>query len=389
MPRTITLFLVILFSYSPVVARHIKGGWIQYEYMGAGLAANSSAYKITVSLFVSCTENGPTAQVYLGVFDAVTNASIKTQYIGVTDNVTINKSSFDACLNNPPAVCYRIFHYVTNIELSNNGNGYILSVQDALRSANIVNMINSSSSGITFVANIPGVKNAVDLHSNTSPTFDFKDTVIICYSAPFQYQFSATDIDGDSLSYYLGNGLDVVNASGSTSSSPPSAPPYSSIHYAPGYSGSFPMGDAVSINPATGLIMGTAPTGTGEYVLAVYVQEWRNGVMIATTKKELHVAVANCSLTAASLKPSYINCDSFSFRFQNQALAFNINRYAWDFGVPGIASDISTQPTPSYTYTDTGAYVVKLKVTTSAGCTDSASAPVTVSPGFKIGRAHV
>lgn len=376
----LSLISVVLFT--AIEARHIKGGYIKYEYLGNGSTANTSSYRVTVTLFASCTENGPTDQVYLGIFDGVTNASIKSVIIRNTNSQVASKTSYDPCMSNPPTVCYRLYNYITTIELADNPNGYTLAVQDALRSANIVNMVNSSTRGITFTAKIPGTINSVDLHFNTSPTFNFNDTVIICYNSPFKYQFSATDPDGDSLAYSLGNGLDVTSPDGSTSSNPPEAPPYSSITYSSGYSGFLPLGANATINKSTGQISGTAPATTGEYVVAVYVEEWRKGTLIATTKKELQVTVANCSLTAADLKTSYINCDNFTFTFQNESGASNISSYAWDFGVAGIATDVSTQPTPTYTYTDTGTYVLQLKVTNSTGCTDSTSSAVKVYPGF-------
>ncbi|MBC7721416.1 MAG: gliding motility-associated C-terminal domain-containing protein, partial [Pedobacter sp.] len=130
------------------------------------------------------------------------------------------------------------------------------------------------------------------------------------------------------------------------------------------------------------LISGTAPATIGEYVLAVYVQEWRNGVMINATKKELQINVANCSLSAASLKLSYINCDNFIFNFQNESSSSSITSYLWDFGVTTSTKDTSTQPTPTYTYADTGVYVLKLSVANSGGCKDSAKSIVKVYPGF-------
>src|SRR5262249_16822087 len=151
-----------------------------------------------------------------------------------------------------------------------------------------------------------------------SPQFAFNDTAIICYNGSFSYPFSATDnIDGDSLSYSFGSGLNVTNASGQTSSQAPGSPPYTALTYLTGYSGTSPLGSGVTINAATGLISGTAPSTTGEYVVAVYVKEWRKGVLIDSIKKELQVYVYSCSLTAASLNTSYVNCDNYSFGFEN------------------------------------------------------------------------
>jgi gliding motility-associated-like protein len=380
--KKLILFVLLVFSVGISFARHLKGGWIQYQYLGAGATSNTSSYKVTVYLFVSCTTSGPTQQVVLGVFDASTNASVLTQTITNTAENTVTKGYFNPCLSDPPSICYMIYTYVATIQLANNTNGYVLTVQDALRVDGIINISNSASDGITITANIPGTISGTDYHTNNSPYFIFKDTAVICYNAAFTYQFSATDADGDSLSYAFGNGLNVTNPSQNTSSQAPASPPYTSLTYNTGYSGASPLGSAVTINPVTGLISGTAPSATGPYVVAVYVSEWRAGVLINVTKKELQINVANCSLTGAALNPAYINCDSYSFTFQNESTSSNIAAYLWDFGVTTTTQDTSTQATPTYTYSDTGTYTVKLRVNNTAGCSDSATSSVKVYPGF-------
>lgn len=336
-------------------------------------------------MFVSCTTIGPTDQVYLGVFDAASHASIQAESIPNSGERTIAKTTFDACLSDPPNICYMVYTYVTTITLANNTNGYILAIQDALRINGIVNINNSSTDGISITANIPGTINGVDYHINTSPLYIFKDTSVICHNAPFTYQFGAEDVDGDSLSYTFGNGLNVVNPGRNTSTQPPASPPYPALTYTSGYSGTSPLGAGVTINPVTGVISGTAPAVTGPYVVAVYVDEWRKGVLINTTKKELQIDVADCSLTDASLNPVYINCDNFTFNFQNESTASNVAAYLWNFGVPGVSSDTSTQATPSYTYADTGTYTLKLRVSNTGGCSDSTTSLVKVYPGFTPG----
>jgi len=146
-----------------------------------------------------------------------------------------------------------------------------------------------------------------------------QDTAIVCYNAPFQYQFEAFDADGDSLSYDFGNGINGTQAA--------TAPPYNPLTYTSGFSGQAPLGSQASINSQTGLISGIAPAQNGEYVIAVYVSEWRNGVKINSTRKELQIIVGDCSLSAAKLNPSYVNCNSFDFSFQNESLSSNITNY--------------------------------------------------------------
>lgn len=54
--------------------------------------------------------------------------------------------------------------------------------------------------------------------------------------------------------------------------------------------------------------------------------------------------------------------------------------YAWDFGVSGITTDVSTQQNPNYTYTVAGNYTVTLTVTNSKG-SHSTTKTITVTGG--------
>ncbi|MBA4196927.1 MAG: hypothetical protein C0459_05165 [Chitinophaga sp.] len=369
------LLILFVVGINFIYARHIKGGWIQYEYQGAGAAANISVYKITVYVFRDCSQTGPMPSS-LGIYDAVTYAAVKT-ITGTTNSYTLlsnaTKGTFDPCLSTPyPTICYLIYTYTTTVTLDDNTNGYIIAASDANRVSGIINISNSSSTGISFTATIPGTINSVDYHKNTSPFFAFKDTAVICYSSSFTYQFAATDVDGDSLSYALGDGINGTQTL--------SAPPYSSLTYSSGYNGTNPFGTNATIDPVTGLISGKASATTGEYVIAVYVTEWRNGIKINSTKKELQITVANCSLSAASLKTSYINCGNYTFTFQNESTASSITSYLWDFGTTPVTT--STNPSPTYAYPDTGTFTLKLTVANSGGCKDSATSTVKVYPGF-------
>jgi gliding motility-associated-like protein len=373
------LMLILAFTLSSqTFAMHVKGGYIQYIYNGAGATSGTSSYTITVTVFFSCTAAGPRASVYLGIFNASTDALVASQDISTTTSATVTKTTYSPCMSDPPTICYEIYTYVYTVDLADISAGYVLAIQDAYRTDGIINISNSGSDGITINATIPGTISGIDYHANSSPSFIFKDTAIICYDGSFTYPFSATDPDGDSLSYAFGDGLNVSSASANTSGSVPASPPYTSLTYLTGYSGALPLGSGVTINAVTGLISGTAPATTGEYVVAVYVSEWRRGVKINTTKKELQVYVYSCSLAAATLNTSYVNCGNYTFTFENETTASNITSYYWTFGNGAT----STSADPTYTYPDTGTYKLTLTVSNSSGCTDTTSSLVKVYPGF-------
>jgi gliding motility-associated-like protein len=386
MCRKFYLIILCIVLLTQLNAAHLKGGWIQYEYLGDGAAANSSKYRITVRQYLDCNSTAAQrdAQVHVGIFNSASTQLLQTVSISLSGTDNPDKTTYDPCLSTRPRVCYIIDRYTIDIDLPNTTEGYTLSVQRCCRIANIANVgAISATIGVSYTNTIPGIINGVSYAKNSSPVFAQRDTAIVCFNSPFTFDFSAVDSDGDSLSYSFCNGL--VGGSGNSPNgaqpNPPTNPPYAAVPYQPPYSGGAPLAVNVTIDPITGLINGIAPGIPGQYIVAVCASEFRNGIKIGETKKEIHIQVADCSLSAADLKPSYITCNGFTLSFQNESTG-SVSNYLWDFGVTNSTNDISTDPTPTYTYADTGTYQLKLKVTNTGGCQDSAFAEVRIYPGF-------
>jgi gliding motility-associated-like protein len=376
------------FAYT-LNAAHLKGGWIQYEYLGNGAAANTSTYRITIRQYLNCNSTGGQRdqEVFLGIFNSSSNQLTQALTIPLTSSERISKTPDNPCITGNPVSCFIIDVYRTTIDLPDIAAGYTLAVQRCCRVNGIVNVSPPSDAiGVTYSTTIPGNINNASFRNNNSPAFAQRDTVIICYNGPFNLNFSATDTDGDSLSYAFCEGLNGGGQGGGTGANsarpnPPATPPYNAISYQSPFDGLSPMGSTVTINSKTGLISGIAPGTVGDYVVGVCASEFRNGVLIGTTKKEIHITVADCSLSAAELKPSYITCDGYTMSFQNESTG-SVSSYLWDFGVTNSTTDTSTNSTPTFTYMDTGTYTMKLLVSNTGGCRDSAFAQVKIYPGF-------
>jgi len=378
MKRYILSALFIL-SFLTSWAKHEKGGWILYEYISSDAVAKTSTYKITVTVFFLCDPGDPRGprDIIIGVYNGGTNNAVLGPLTGVIANSkrNISKSTLDPCISNPPSnICYEENVYTKTVVLPDDVNGYTIVVNTAgKRTTGLINVNGSGNTSLSITAQIPG--NTSNHHINTSPKFLFKDTAIICYSTKFDYQFSAIDsVDKDSLSYSFGSAYDGLVRS---------TPPLGFVTYNAGFSGSQPLGSGVTIDAATGLISGVAPTTTGEYVIDVYVKEWRNGVLIDSIKKELQIIVNNCTLLGASLDKLYVNCDSLSLTFLNGTIATTITSYEWNFGDPISPTNITTTPVGSHTFSQPGTYLLTLTVRNSGGCSDKATATVKVYPGFK------
>lgn len=383
---TIFLFLCCTGAFS----RHIKGGFFNYQYLGAGISNPTfSRYKITLTIYMDCDANGN--QIDNSVNFTVFNGTNFSQYDNVSvvkdDSYLLRKLYDDPCISGDQAICYyRIVTYVLpSYELPDAINGYTISFQRCCRIENMDNIAGSGNIGNTYTIQIPGTSNSLpNITHNSSPNFPIDDTVVICEKNYFSYPFSATDPNGDSLSYAF-----CTSYSGGGQATPApeyaSTPPYKPVPYFTDFSGATPLGIGVTINAKTGLISGTGPTivNTGEYAVTVCVSEFRNGIFIEQTRKELHIRVKNCSVTRAFLNPIPTTCDGFTVKFSNNAINPSGIDYVWTFGEPLSGSgNSSTEATPSHTYSDTGIYTLKLRVSLAGLCADSTTAPVKVYPGF-------
>jgi gliding motility-associated-like protein len=223
---------------------------------------------------------------------------------------------------------------------------------------------------------------AQGLLKNSSPVFSQEDTALVCTSSGFTFPFKAKDPDGDSLVYRFTAGLNTPNRDAKPD--PPNKPPFPNLVYAGNFDADRPLGTAVTINPNTGIISGVAPAEAGDYVVAVLVEEYRLGIKIAETRKELHLAVGNCTIPKAMLPPNITNCNNFDVTFENQSVSPGINSYFWDFGVTNSKTDTSSAPRPLFTYADTGVYTARLIVNPGGICPDSVTTEVRIFPGFNV-----
>ena len=378
-------FLVILCVVftAPSFARHIAGGEIFYQWVGPGATTGTSIYNVTLRLFRDCNSLGaqldPT--VNIAIFDKFTNTAVNGSPFTVSlDHIqTIQKSGNVPCIINPPAVCYQVGFYYFTVTLPNNQMGYWITFQRCCRVDNISNLSQAIGVGATYVGSIAGT-NTIGTGHNSSPQFVMRDTALVCQNRNFTLDFGATDPDGDNLVYQFCEAY-----SGGTEGSPvvtnPPPPPYLIVPYGNGYTAFTPLGPGVTINPNTGIISGIAP-GAGSYVITVCINEYRNGSLINTHRKDFILKVADCDFVAAQLPISATFCDDFNVSFANQTPSSLIYAWHWDFGVTSVTNDTSIFETPSYTYADTGIYTVKLVVNPGDQCSDSATMQLGVYPGF-------
>ncbi len=395
MLKYLFISFLLLFLVQNANAVHIAAGELSYLYQGAGSSPNTAKYLITMRLFRECNAPANSAplneeNVTVGIYDKatatyITSIKLAQQFAGNPPTIQ-NTQGINPCLTGNPVACYQVGTYSSTIELPINTGGYTLSWVRYSRA--VVQNVAGSSVGATFTAEIPGTQQ-LPVGTNSSPVFTISDTTIVCKNTGFTFNYSASDPDGDSLAYKFAPAYDGTPGNYTVSTNPdpdPSLIPTLQpvlVNYIAPYSGLSPLGSGVTIDVHTGLISGIAPPA-GKYVVCVIVEEWRNDVLLDHHRKDFILTIGDCSINGASLNPKYINWNNFTFNFFNESTNPNIQSYAWKFGdLKNPLKDTSTSPKPTYTYSDTGTFVMKLKVTATGGCEDSATAQVSVFPGFK------
>ena len=369
---------------------------MSYVYLGPGTNPGTLKYRVTLKMYRDCASNGSTLDDF--VTFTVFNTATGTQFLNIQNIaggavLRIQKTPVDPCIadNIESLVCFDYRTYTTIIDnLPISPDGYTVTYQRCCR-VNGMENINSTNIGSTYFAKIPG-NTIIGAETNTSPVFGTKDTVLICSARPFNFDFGATDADGDSLVYSFYNaftGGGNTNGSCFTCITPdPSSPPaYTPVTYINGYSALRPLGLSVNINILTGLVSGTAPNvgplGNRIFAITVLVSEYRNGIKIGEHYKDLQIRIVDCQIPTANLDPVFTTCDGLTLTFTNNASNNPQPTYLWTFGDPLSGSnDTSLLPNPTHTFTTAGNYTVKLILNQGLSCGDSATQIVHVFPGF-------
>ena len=395
MKRFLPAIVIFLVLSAPANASHIFGGEMIYEYLGPGAAPNTKKYRITLKLFRDELGGGapmPT-NVFIGVFDYGT----KTHYPASQTYYDVPKATelpvpinVSPCISGTVVGLYRIGTYELVVDLPDNPEGYICAYETCCRIAGLQNVTPSgglSGPGSTYVCRIPGTNQLPVNQHNSSPQF-ITSLDVVCKENPFTWNFSAVDPDGDLLVYSFTSAYDrtIAQNAANVAPAPPALlppPDYPLIAGANGFIPSAPLGPLVLINPNSGIISGIAPQ-IGRYVVGVLIKEFRNGIQISEHRKDFILRVQDCDIPKPALDPRGTTCDGFILNFKNDDPNPSplIQTYFWDFGVPWLTNDTSNLPTPSYTYPDTGVYIVKVITNKYLTCTDSATTTVRVYPGF-------
>ncbi len=345
------VFLSFFFCFGihqKLKATHILGGDLRY------VQTDTNKYDVYLTMYIDC---GPTNTEGTGLWStAEINVwdGIQTTPIATFINTSLNEDSLSNTYTNPcavlpPELCVKKGEYYFEVIVPPNSGDLIFTYQLCCFNENTTNSL--MTQGLTFYCLVsPG--------ENNSPSFNSQPPLGSCLYDDLDLDLSMNDSDGDSLVYSFFTPFSTGDTTNVFDFSPP---PFVEYAWEMGYDELSPMDatNGIIIDSVTGIVSGV-PTGLGNYVMGIKINEYRDGVKIGEYMRVYRYLITDCSLSAALVEISVDQyCDDLNYQFINNSV--NGTSYYWNFGDPSSGTnDTSTSVNPSHLYPNYGTYTVML-----------------------------
>lgn len=247
---------------------------------------------------------------------------------------------------------YREWWYEDTVTLSGKCNMWKFTTSISLRNGS-----NNIQGGNSIYFHIEATLNNT-VYNNSSPVFSTKPVPYVCVNSPYTYNNGAIDRDNDSLVFETvmplsGNACHVTSP---TVTFPAKTPTLNLI------SNPFQTNNTYTINPNTGNIS-FIPGELGPQTTAIKVTEYKNGVVVGSTMRDIQVQVLPCTSvpvklsidTLSIVNASMINnvieacafkplnfCYDISTTVPNTVLAVSDNK---DISIPGATISYANNAT--------------------------------------------
>lgn len=290
--RILIAFLLIL-GFAQANASHILGGEIFYTYV------SGTTYRVSMILYGDCSGVAttfaalstatPEVQIYNGT------ALITTLYLQPQPGSGVNVSPVcpdeinnTNCTPNGTLPGVKKFIYATNYTLNAPSaswkfrfTGMLISGNTQAGRSNAIT--NAVISGAGSLMSLEATLNNAVVATNSSPTYTTIPTPFFCINKPQEYNQGAIDSDADSLRFTLIPGLE---ANGNISTNIPYISPFTAIAPLGCTPGTF------IFNGANGQLSFT-PNIIQKALVVSRVTEYRNGVIVGTSMREMTFVVLN------------------------------------------------------------------------------------------------
>jgi gliding motility-associated-like protein len=402
--RFTLLVFLYLAVFQQVNALHIIGADFTYECLGE-VSPGVKKYKFLMTVYRDCAQGGAQLdpRAYIGIHTGDLQGSIYLDSIQVPRSTILQVvADTPACVNQFPNVCVERADYAFELDLPVINETYFITYQRCCRNNTIQNLIDPGLLGATYYAELTPLTQQL---CNSSPKFVQFPKQVICSGLNLAEDQSAIDADGDLLVYSLCNMLDGGGhpSNGANQGDcdgvwprPSCGPPFNNAPMVvPQYTPAAPMGGnpVIGINSATGLLSGT-PNQLGQFVVTICVQEFRNGQLLGTTRREFQFNLADCgSNVVAAMQADTLlgpqeyeitSCGEFLVEIQNQSQLGNPPAdILWEFDLKNGNKYTTTDKDPKVLFPDYGRYRGVLYLNPNEMCNDSAVVYVDVLDGIE------
>ena len=288
------LFLTVMalaFAPQESKASHLAGADLTYTYTGT-----PNTYLFHLVVYRDCSGIPVDASYPLCYSSASTgiNATFTVNQINV---IVVPQSpcvSFPA--NNCPGGQGDIeqYSYEGTITFPVAANDWTISWESNARNPAITTVQNPGS----YSLYVDSYLDNIAAPTNNSPQFLGLAYSRFCVGNVFFYDQGAYDPDGDSLHFSLVDALTTTSFGACPSASAP-------LTYLSGYSATVPLASSIpiTIDGATGVI-NFVPSQVQVGVIAVLVEEFRNGVQIGAVRRDIQInIISQCN----NINPSFLN----------------------------------------------------------------------------------
>jgi gliding motility-associated-like protein len=294
-PTRILYILPLLLShFFTTQATHIVGGEFEVSHLF------SNVYRLKLNVYFDNINGNPAAEdpdASVRIFRKSDNALMSTVTLArVSNNQFVNYTNPQCASLSPLST--RIIVYSLDVSLSpssfDDPAGYYIVWERCCRNGTISNIQEPGFTGQTFYLEFPPIRRNGFSFINSSPTLLKPLNDFACINDLFEFDFSGTDPDGDSLVYSMA--VPIRGHSSFNSPAPQASPaPYPLVTWeAPFNSNAQITGNLpLTINPKTGVLRLIA-NQAGLFVFAIRCEEYRNGVRIGLVQREYQLRVIDC-----------------------------------------------------------------------------------------------
>jgi len=297
--QIIVVFLLIVYSLNSF-ATHIVGGEFGLIWKGRG-----DNYVLTLDMYydeinADKTINLISPQILVNIFEKGSNRFVR--------QINLELFSSDKFIEYRNANCKRgdlltrILRYRGDITLNpaeyTNSAGYYVSYELCCRNGIIENIEKPIETGMAYYMEF---STPSKVGKNSAPKFTPIQGEYLCADLSHELDFSAKDANGDQLIYSLTTPYAGHNADDLANSNQLPAP-YPEITWTNtsnfGVNNMIPGSPPFSIDSLTGIVTIKPSVSTIDktFVVAVKVEEFRNGVKIGTVRREFQYKVVKCEL---------------------------------------------------------------------------------------------